>query len=168
MNKLIGLAFFVISALSLLGVARAQDHLWNVPSLGVFGGFLQSAFLALVLFGIIVLALTLRSRGTSNVLSMKIKPSDPALQILRERLARVEIDPEDYEARWRMLVGSDVDQPEQRAVWCHAPLSPRIYRGFSDQRLDCLCATRGFSDTDGKSLPPVGFLVSAAHSFYCS
>lgn len=38
---------------------------------------------------------------------------DPALQILRERLARVEIDPADYEARRRVLSADAVQQEEQ-------------------------------------------------------
>jgi putative membrane protein len=113
MNKLIRLALLVIAPIGLLHFASAQDHLWygRGPGMGFFGGLLQLLFLILIVLGIVFLVQALRSRAgsqrTFEIPGMKAPTPpahDAALQILRERLAKGEIDPEDYEARRRVLL----------------------------------------------------------------
>jgi putative membrane protein len=113
MNKIIRFAPLVIVPIVLLNVASAQEHLWRGggPGWGLFGGLLQLLFLVLIILGIIFLVQALRTRegGSRRTFDIPgIKPMappapDPALQILRERLAKGEIDPDDYEARRRVL-----------------------------------------------------------------
>lgn len=98
-------------AVTLLGVANAQGHHWRGGGWSFFGGLMQLLFLALVVLGIIFLVQVLRSQhlGSPRVFDMPgTKPTAPqaqdaAMQILRERLAKGEIDPEDYEARRKVL-----------------------------------------------------------------
>lgn len=110
MNKSIRFALFFIVPVVLLNVASAQEHLWRGggPGWGLFGGLLQLLFLILIVLGIIFLGQALRSPRPLEIPGMK-PPTPPAhdaaLQILRERLAKGEIDPDDYEARRRVLSG---------------------------------------------------------------
>lgn len=104
-----------IAPMGLLNVVAAQDHLRPLrgPGWGLFEGLLQLLFLGLIVFGIVFLVQALRSREPGSRRTFEIpgmKPTTPpthdaALQILRERLAKGEIDPEDYEARRRVLSG---------------------------------------------------------------
>jgi uncharacterized membrane protein len=125
MNSFIRFAFRIISPLSLLTFASAQDHLGR--DLGFFGGLVPSALLALVVLGVIVLLQTFVSRRTFNLPGIRASSApDRALQILRERLASVEINLDDYEARRRVLV-TNVRQQEQQAPW-----AMRLFRiGFA-------------------------------------
>ena len=114
MNKIVRFAPFFTAPISLLNFANAQDHLWRGrgPGWDLFEGLLQLLFLALIVLGIIFLVQALRSRdpGSRRTFDIPgIKPTAPtqdaALQILRERLAKGEIDPDDYEERRRILSG---------------------------------------------------------------
>jgi putative membrane protein len=115
MNRIIRFTA-LIAPIGLLNLANAQEHFWRGrgPGWGLFEGLLQLLFLALIILGIVFLVQALRSRepGTRRTFDIPgVKPPstppahDAALQILRERLARGEIDPEDYEARRRILSG---------------------------------------------------------------
>jgi uncharacterized membrane protein len=102
MNKVIRFIPFLTGA-TLLNLAHAQEHFWRGrgPGWGLFEGLLQLLFLILIVLGIIFLVQALRSRGLGSPRRFDlsgIKPTTPpmqdaALQILRERLARGEIDP---------------------------------------------------------------------------
>jgi putative membrane protein len=114
MNKVIRFIPFFTAPI-LLNLANAQEHFWRGrgPGWGLFEGLLQLLFLALIILGIVFLVQALRSREPGSRRTFEIpgtKPTTPptqdaALQILRERLAKGEIDPEDYEARRRILSG---------------------------------------------------------------
>jgi putative membrane protein len=109
MNKVIRfIPFFTVPIL--LNLAHAQEHFWRGrgPGWGFFGGLLPLLFLILIVLGIIFLVQALRSRRPLEIPGLKPITSptqDAALQILRARLAKGEIDPDDYEARRRMLAG---------------------------------------------------------------
>jgi uncharacterized membrane protein len=120
MNHLSKIAPFAGPAFALFNFANAQGYHRGHPGWSLFEGLLQLLFLVLIVLGIIWLVRVLRSQGTpSGTLGSSVSPDsgvqgvfntfapkpaqDSALQILRERLAKGEIDPEDYEARRRVL-----------------------------------------------------------------
>lgn len=108
MNKRIRFAL-IFSLMGFFTLALAQGPLRY--GLEFFGGVLPGVLLVLVLFGVAVLVQTLWVRRTSSVPAGTT--SDPALQILRERFAKLEIDPADYEARRRVLTTYE----EQQTRW---------------------------------------------------
>lgn len=115
MNKMIRFVPLFSIVIGLLNVAAAQDYLrfGRGPGWGLFEGLLQLLFLILIVLGIVFLVQLLRFREPGSRRTFEIpgmKPTTPptqdaALQILRERLAKGEIDPEDCEARRRVLSG---------------------------------------------------------------
>ncbi len=97
---------FALFNFTLFNFANAQGHRGGNPGWNLFEGLLQLLFLALIVLGIIFLVQSLRSRRMFDMPSTKITAppaQDSALQMLRERLAKGEIDPEDYEARKKVL-----------------------------------------------------------------
>ncbi|PQO22934.1 hypothetical protein C2I36_10490 [Rhodobacteraceae bacterium WD3A24] len=66
-------------------------------SFGVFGGFLSLVLLAVLVVAGVVAVRWLMEDGKATPRGRE------ALEILRERLARGEIDPEEYEARRKVL-----------------------------------------------------------------
>lgn len=69
-----------------------------------FGGILMLAFWVFVIAGIVWLVLTLsRSQGSQAPLD---DTRSSALRILEERLARGEIDPEDFKTRRALIDGT--------------------------------------------------------------
>jgi uncharacterized membrane protein len=104
MNHLSKIAPFAGPAFALFNFANAQGHRWDGRGWNVFEGLLQLLFLTLLVLGIIFLVQALRSRRAFDFAPLKAAPTqDVALQILRERLAKGEIDPEDFEARRKVL-----------------------------------------------------------------
>jgi putative membrane protein len=106
MNHISKIAPFAGPVFAIFNFANAQGHHWGGRGWSLFEGLLQLLFLALFVVGIIFLVQALRSRRTFDLPGMKATApttQDSALQILRERLAKGEIDPEDYEARRRVL-----------------------------------------------------------------
>jgi putative membrane protein len=106
MNHISKIAPFAGPAFALFNFANAQGHRWVHPGWNLFEGLVQLLFLALIVLGIVFLVQALRSRRAFDVPGMKPATppaSDSAMQILRERLAKGEIDPEDYEARRKVL-----------------------------------------------------------------
>jgi uncharacterized membrane protein len=103
--------------LSFLNIASARDHFMRGPGFAGFFSLLVSLlFIALLVLAILYLFQLYRARQTentqpSNIMPTEVRPTgarvpapnDSALAILRERLARGEIDPEDFEARRRIL-----------------------------------------------------------------
>ena len=71
------------------------------------GGLLWLLVVVLVVVGIVglILYLTRASRHAASLTAPPTPPADSALQILRERFARGEIDQAEYEERRRALGG---------------------------------------------------------------
>jgi putative membrane protein len=110
MNTLIRFVPVFTAPIALLNVASAQDYLrfGRGPGWGFLEGLLQLFFLILIVLGIIFVVQALRARRSFDLPGLKpVTPhvQDAALQLLRERLAKGEIDPDDYEARRRILSG---------------------------------------------------------------
>jgi uncharacterized membrane protein len=98
-------------ALSVLNTASARDHFMRGPGFNDFFSLLVSLLLvALLVLAVLYLFQLYRARQHPN-LQTEVKPTgarvpspnDSALTILRERLARGEIEVEDFEARRRIL-----------------------------------------------------------------
>jgi uncharacterized membrane protein len=98
------------SAVTLLNTASARDHFMRGPGIGGFFSLLVSLlFIALLVLAILYLFQLYRARQhpattPPEVRSTETQASDSALTILRERLARGEIEVDDYEARRRVLL----------------------------------------------------------------
>lgn len=69
--------------------------MWNWHGMGLWGWLMMVVFWAVVIFGIVWAVRTTTSPSQRD--------EDSALRILDERLARGEIDREDYEERRRVL-----------------------------------------------------------------
>jgi uncharacterized membrane protein len=101
-------------------LSRGFDH---GPGLGgSFFSFLMSLlFLALLVLAVLYLFQLYRSRQNPSGVNIGTQISTPtyapdaALQMLRERLAKGEIDVEDYEARRRVLLGKNETGKDETA-----------------------------------------------------
>ncbi len=80
---------------------------WNMTSWGPGGwlvmGVVMLAFWALIVFGVVALVRLTTHPGTRP----PREPADSARAILRERLARGEISPEEYATRLEVLARDD-------------------------------------------------------------
>lgn len=104
MIRTFGLA--LVTALATAGQAAAQsgpgvpyhDHMWGGGyGMGIFGAGLMLLFWGVVIALAVLVVQRLRDRDGGG------SRSSSALDILKERLARGEIDPEEYQARRRAL-----------------------------------------------------------------
>lgn len=77
---------------------RYGDHMWGMGSGWVFGGFAM-----MFLFWAVVIALIVWGVRWATGKSESGSSSDSALGILKERLARGEIEPTEYEERRKAL-----------------------------------------------------------------
>jgi uncharacterized membrane protein len=97
--------------INMLNVASARDHAFGLGRghfVGGFFSFLFSLLLGLLVAGLVYLIQLLRSgQANANPLASTRVPADQALEILRERLAKGEIEVEDYEARRRVLLNQN-------------------------------------------------------------
>ncbi len=92
-TALLGAVPAMASAQSTWG--HGYGHMWG-------GGFgLLGALMMILFWGAIITAVVLAVRWLIERNEMSRRPD--ALEILRERLARGEIDPEEYEARRKVL-----------------------------------------------------------------
>jgi uncharacterized membrane protein len=101
------------SAVTLFNTASARDHFMRGPGFGGFFSLLVSLLLiALLVLAILYLFQLYRARQQPSSAPPEVRstearvtPStDSALTILRERLAKGEIEVDDYEARRRVLL----------------------------------------------------------------
>ena len=106
MGRLVGIAAAALSTLGPPSTAWAQDRpwgwhpMWGHPMWGVWGfgmGLTMLAFWVLVIVGLVALTRRLTARGWCE------SRTDAALDILRQRYARGEINRDEFDAKRRDL-----------------------------------------------------------------
>ncbi len=110
--KTIAKVLGLMSAISLLGLTFARDYN-GFGRIHFFGGFFSwlvpLLFITLLVLTILVLFQWFKTRHdpVPPYKTTEVFSGDSALHILRERLAKGEIDPEDYEVRRQVLINKE-------------------------------------------------------------
>ena len=97
---------FVLLSLALTGAAQAQQypdhpHMWGGWGGMIFGPLMMTVFLGAIVVVIVLLVRWLSSGPTGT--AVPPPAGKTALDILKERFARGEIDKEEFEERKRLL-----------------------------------------------------------------
>lgn len=86
------------------GFYHGHGAMWSDGPWGVFGMFFGSAFILLIVAGLVaLLVIGLRSAGNTGSFERSVQSRDNSLSILKERFAKGEIDAKEFEERKRLL-----------------------------------------------------------------